>query len=146
MRPLTLKIITATSFLIAAAACGEDESSPEATVQISTNELGNFDADFTGDAGSASESFTWENAGGNQVLAEYSMDITATSGGQVDVVVLDAEGAEVGAFSLEAGKGDDSLDGMTSSGASGEWTINIDLVDFAGDGSLNLDGGNPDEI
>ena len=112
---------------------------------MSTNEARNLDLDFVGDGGSVSETFTWSNPGEGDMLAEYSMDIT-TGEGEVEVVVLDAEGAEVAAFGLVAGEGDDSLDGATDPGVGGDWTVTVTIVDFAGDGSLNLDGGSLDDI
>jgi hypothetical protein len=114
-----------------------------ADILLTTNEPGTFDADWTGDGGSTSESFTWRN---NQRAAEYSMDITAASGGSAEVTVEDADGEVVRSFGLEAGVGDDSLDGHTQVGTSGDWTITIEIDDFTGDGTVSIGGANPDDL
>ena len=69
------------------------------------------------------------------------MDITAASGGRVDVVVRDAAGAQVASFGLGPSSPDDTLDGLSSEGTPGNWTLQISLSDFVGDGSLNLNSG-----
>lgn len=118
-------------------------SAEDATITPTTNEPGTFDADWTGAGGSSAESFTWTN---NQGAAEYSMDITATGGGSADVTIEDADGEVVREFGLTAGVGDDSLDGITSVGATGEWTITIELTDFSGDGSVSIGAASPDDL
>jgi maltose-binding protein MalE len=139
---VTMKNLFAVAAVCFVAACGK----PNAEIIVETNENGSFGVDFVGQGGSIEESFVWSNPSGAASVAEYSMDITAASGGSVTVTVLDAEDEEVGAFQLTAGQGDDSLDGLTARGAGGDWVIVVELTDFEGDGTLTLDGGNADDI
>ncbi len=117
--------------------CGDDEGELMAT--ISVNETGDtFGGDVTGDGGSTSESFTWTN---NLTTADYNMDITSAAGGSMNISITDAQGASVLNQTLTAGQGDDSRSGVTSSGASGDWTVVITLTEFDGDGSFSLSPG-----
>lgn len=118
-----------------AAGCGSDSSGNFKSVN---NNPGTFDTDFTGRGESVTQTFTWTNTA---AVAEYSMDITAASGGRVDVVVRDADGAQVASFGLSTSSPDDTLDGLSSDGTPGNWTIQVSLGDFVGDGSLNLNSG-----
>lgn len=118
-----------------AVGCGSDQA---VTFRSVNNNPGTFDTDFTGEGGNVIQTFTWTNTA---TRAEYSMDITAASGGRVDVVVNDADGAQVASFGLSESSPDDTLDGISNLGIPGDWKIEVSLRDFVGDGSLNLNSG-----
>ncbi len=99
---------------------------------------GDIDASFTGNGGSTTRSFLWNN---NLSSADYNADITATSEGSFEMVVEDSEGVVVLERVILGGQEPDSIDGVTSSGTSGIWTVTIRLVNFNGDGSFSLSEG-----
>lgn len=66
------------------------------------------------------------------------MDITAAQGGSVTVEIKDSNGVIRGTFSLSTISPDDTLDGLTESGAAGTWSIMVTVTDFFGDGSLHV--------
>ena len=99
---------------------------------------GDIDASFTGNGGSASRSFIWNN---NLNTADYNADITAIAQGTFRIIVEDSEGATVLDRTIDGGTEPDTIDGVTSSGASGIWTVNIQVTDFNGDGSFSLSEG-----
>lgn len=124
--------------LMSLSSCNKDDDAPFATVSI--NETGSdLGGDVTGDGGSTSESYVWNNP---LATANWNMDITATNGGSFQLIIEDAEGALVLDQTLTAGIGEDSADGVTASGTAGEWTIRVTLSDFNGDGSFSLSPGN----
>ncbi|MEJ1224012.1 hypothetical protein [Sediminicola sp. 1XM1-17] len=100
---------------------------------------GDIDASFTGNGGSAKRSFIWNN---NLRTADYSADITATSAGVFRMIVADSEGSVVLDRTINGATEPDSIDGVTSSGTSGIWTVTIELTNFKGDGSFSLSEGN----
>ncbi len=100
---------------------------------------GDIDASFTGNGGSVSRSFIWNN---NLNTADYNADITATSGGTFRMTVEDSEGSVVLDRTIAGGTEPDSIGGVTSLGASGIWTVTIEVTDFTGDGSFSLSEGN----
>lgn len=100
---------------------------------------GDIDASFTGNGGTVTRSFIWNN---NLSTADYNADITATSAGSFQMIVEDAEGAVVLDRMLEGGSEPDSFSGVTSAGASGIWTVTTRITDFNGDGSFSLSEGN----
>ena len=69
------------------------------------------------------------------------MDITAAKGGSFQLLVKDANGKVVLDKTVVAGQGEDSRSGVTTAGASGEWTVTVNLTDFIGDGSFSLSKG-----
>lgn len=99
---------------------------------------GDIDASFTGNGGSASRVFTWNN---NLSRADYNADITATSEGSFQMIVEDAEGVEVLNRTIQGGTEPDSIDGVTQSGTSGIWTVTIVVTNFNGDGSFSMSEG-----
>jgi hypothetical protein len=100
---------------------------------------GDIDASFTGNGGSASRSFTWNN---NLNTADYNADITTSAQGTFRIIVSDSEGATVLDRTIDGGTEPDTIGGVTSSGTSGLWTVNIQVTDFNGDGSFSLSEGN----
>ena len=77
---------------------------------------GDVDASFTGNGGSATRVFSWNN---NLTTADYNADITATTEGTFNMVVLDADGNTVLNRSLNGAVEPDSFSGVTDAGTSG---------------------------
>ncbi|NNJ89446.1 MAG: hypothetical protein HKP53_08580 [Eudoraea sp.] len=100
---------------------------------------GDVDASFTGNGGTAVRVFSWNN---NLSTADYNADITANSDGSFRMIVEDSQGIVVLNRSIQGGTEPDSIDGVTSSGASGIWTVTIEVTSFTGDGSFSLSEGN----
>ncbi len=99
---------------------------------------GDIDASFTGNSGTAQRIFSWNN---NLTTADYNADITATSDGSFRIIVRDADGISVLDRTIQGGSEPDSIDGVTSSGTSGIWTVTIEVTNFTGDGSFSLSEG-----
>ena len=99
---------------------------------------GDIDASFTGNGGTATRIFSWNN---NLNTADYNADITATSEGSFRIIVRDSEEATVLDRTIQGGLEPDSIDGVTSSGTSGIWTVTIEVTNFNGDGSFSLSEG-----
>lgn len=127
----------------------DDDDSPTQTTEITVNGTvlfnngddftGDIDADFTGDGGSGSKTFTWQNSINT---AEYNADITSTSGGSFVMVVKDADENIVLDKTLSGDVDPDSFSGVTSTGTIGIWSVTITLTSFDGDGSFSLSEGN----
>ena len=100
---------------------------------------GDIDASFTGNGGTASRSFIWNN---NLSTADYNADITATAAGSFQMIVEDSEGVVVLDRTLQGNSEPDSFSGVTAAGASGIWTVTIIVTEFNGDGSFSLSEGN----
>ena len=100
---------------------------------------GDVDASFTGNGGSATRVFSWNN---NLTTADYNADITATAEGTYNMVVLDADGNTVLNRSLDGAVEPDSFSGVTDAGTSGIWSVTITVNSFNGDGSFSLSEGN----
>lgn len=100
---------------------------------------GDIDASFTGNGGTASRMFSWNN---NLSTADYNADITATSEGTFQIIVEDSEGVVVLDRTIDGASEPDSIDGVTAAGASGIWTVTINVSSFNGDGSFSLSEGN----
>ncbi len=100
---------------------------------------GDIDASFTGNGGTATRIFSWNN---NLSTADYNADITATSEGSFRMIVEDSEGVVVLDRSIQGGTEPDTIGGVTSAGASGIWTVTIEVTNFTGDGSFSLSEGN----
>ncbi len=128
--------------------CSNDDDSPQ-VVEITVNSTvlfdngddftGDVDGDFTGDGGSVTRTFLWQNA---VSTAEYNADITTTSDGVFQMEVKDADGNVVLDRSLNGATEPDSFSGVTSSGTSGIWSVIITITSFNGDGSFSLSEGN----
>jgi len=100
---------------------------------------GDVDASFKGNGGSAVRVFSWNN---NLTTADYNADITATSEGSFQIIVRDADTTVVLDRTIQGGTEPDSIDGVTSAGVSGIWTVTIEVNNFNGDGSFSLSEGN----
>lgn len=100
---------------------------------------GDLDASFTGNGGSTTRMFSWNN---NLTTADYNADITATSEGSFNMIVEDSEGTVVLNRSIQGGVEPDSFSGVTSAGVSGIWIVTITVANFTGDGSFSLSEGN----
>jgi len=136
MKFKTLVLVAIVMTSVSFTSCEKDE--PYASVSI--NETGSdLGGDVTGDGGSVTESYLWNNP---LSTADWNMDITSTVGGSFILMIEDSDGVTVLNQTLTAGQGDDSKSGVTSSGASGEWTITVTLTNFNGDGSFSLSPGN----
>ena len=125
-------------FLGTYTSCSDDDGS---TVNITVNEgpEGDIGGDFTGNGGNGSRSINWTN---NLATADYNAYITATASGTFQIVVTDANGTVVLDRTLTGGSEPDSIDGVTSAGEPGNWTVTITLTSFNGDGSYSLSAGN----
>ncbi len=132
--------------LLFLASCSKDD---DAFVRVTVNGTqlntspsdfnGDIDASFTGNGGTATRIFSWNN---NLSTADYNADITATSEGSFRMIVEDSEGVVVLDRSIQGGAEPDSIGGVTSAGASGIWTVTIEVTNFTGDGSFSLSEGN----
>lgn len=100
---------------------------------------GDIDASFTGNGGTTTRMFSWNN---NLSTADYNADVTLTSAGTFQMIVEDSEGLVVLDRTLQGGSEPDSMDGVTQAGASGIWTVTILVTNFDGDGSFSLSEGN----
>lgn len=116
----------------------EKEEDPVATVTFTPISVVELDGDVTGNGGSTSQTYTWENS---LSTAEYNMDITSTKGGSLQLLMKDADGEIVLDNTLIAGQGDDSRSGVTASGTPGKWTLTATLSNFDGDGSFSISQG-----
>lgn len=99
---------------------------------------GDVDGDFEGNGGTASRTFVWLN---NLTTADYNADITATSEGSFQIIVRDSEANIVLDRTIQGGTEPDSIDGVTALGASGIWSVTIEVTNFNGDGSFSLSEG-----
>ncbi len=141
-----LKIATLVMAFIFLTACNNDDDD---FVRVTVNGTllvgdrsdfnGDIDASFTGNGGSVSQNFIWNN---NLNTADYNADITATSEGTFRMIVEDSEGSIVLDEIIDGATEPDSIDGVTSTGASGIWTVTIEVTNFNGDGSFSLSEGN----
>ncbi|SEA32827.1 hypothetical protein SAMN05443667_103264 [Flavobacterium gillisiae] len=131
-------LIAMTLFIGTFTSCSNDD---ESNVNITVNEgpSGDIGGDFTGKGGNGSRTITWTN---NLTTADYNADITATASGIFQIVVADANGTVVLNRSLNGNTDPDSIDGVTSVGKPGKWTVTITLTSFKGDGSYSLSAGN----
>ncbi len=100
---------------------------------------GDIDASFTGNVGSATRSFIWNN---KLNTADYNADITSASQGTFIMIVEDSEGNIVLNRTINGGTEPDTIGGVTTSGASGIWTVTIQVTNFTGNGSFSLSEGN----
>lgn len=144
MKIKIIQLLVISLFLITS--CSEDEPDTSVTVKVNGTVLfddgddfnGDVDGDFTGNGGSATRTFLWQN---NLATADYNADITSTSEGVFKMVVKDVDGNTVLDKSLNGAIEPDSFSGVTSSGSSGIWSVTITLTTFNGDGSFSLSEG-----
>lgn len=145
--PRTIKSIYFVCALVFFTSCSNDDDDAFAQVTVNGTVLitvvsdfnGDIDASYTGDGGTLNRSFVWNN---NLSTADYNADITATSVGNFQIIVMDSEGTIVLDRNIQGGTEPDSIGGVTSSGVSGIWTVTIQLTNFNGDGSFSLSEGN----
>ena len=130
-------IVLITSFGLITS-CSSDDG-PTASITLTEGTNGDIGGDFTGNGGTATETFNWQNA---LDTADYNADITATATGNFQMIVKDADGTTVLDRTLTGGTEPDSFSGVTSSGTSGTWTVTISITNFNGDGSFSLSEGN----
>ncbi len=142
----TLKLLLLAPALVLFISCNNDDDT-YARITVNGTLLvedrsdfnGDIDASFTGNGGTATRSFIWNN---NLSTADYNADITATSEGSFQMIVEDSEGMVVLDRTIEGGTEPDSFSGVTSQGASGIWTVTIRVTSFNGDGSFSMSEGN----
>ena len=126
--------------LVLTTSCSSDDSGPTADVVVKTSAgSADFDADVLGSGGSVTKSFSWNN---NLNTVDYNMDITAATGGVFQLVLKDVNGLTVLDKSLNGEVEPDSYSGVSSQGEAGEWTVEITLSNFNGDGSFSISEGN----
>ena len=132
----TLAIIALVTFTISS--CSSDDG-PTANITVNEGPNGDIGGDFTGNGGNSTRTISWIN---NLATADYNADITSTATGTFQMVVADANGDVVLDASLNGGTEPDSIDGVTSAGEPGTWTVTITITNFNGDGSYSLSEGN----
>jgi len=115
-------------------------SSDDLIADVSLTEGINNDigGDFTGNGGNVTEIFNWRN---DLNTADFNADITASTTGIFQMIVKDSEGTTVLDRNIVGNMEPDTFSGVTASGASGMWTVTINLTRFNGDGSFTLSEG-----
>lgn len=147
MKNAILVLLIAFGCAMTGCSSDDDNANPEARVRVNGSVLfddgddffGDVDGDFTGNGGSVSRVFVWQNS---LTTADYNADITATSEGSFRMEVRDANNSVVLDKSISGNAEPDSIDGVTDAGASGLWSVTITLNSFKGDGSFSLSEGN----
>lgn len=149
-----LKIALLLPVLVLFIACSKDDDS-FARVSVNGTQLtaspsdftvgdqsdfnGDIDASFTGNGGTTTRMFSWNN---NLTTADYNADVTLAREGSFRILVEDSEGVLVLDQTIAGGTEPDSIDGVTDTGASGIWVVTIEVSNFIGDGSFSLSEGN----
>ena len=149
-----IKSFIAGVMVLTVIACSKDDD-PTASVRVNGTTLsaspsdftvgdqsdfnGDIDASFTGNGGSTTRMFSWNN---NLTTADYNADITATTDGTFNMIVTDADANIVLNRSLNGAVEPDSFSGVTDAGTAGIWTVTITVEPFSGDGSFSLSEGN----
>lgn len=100
---------------------------------------GDIDASFTGNGGTTTRMFSWNN---NLTTADYNADVTLAMEGSFRIIVEDSQGVIVLDRSIQGGTEPDSMSGVTQAGTAGIWTVTIEVSNFNGDGSFSLSEGN----
>ncbi|MGC6430082.1 MAG: hypothetical protein ACON5F_03475 [Jejuia sp.] len=124
-------------FCLTIVSCSSDDDL-SAIITVNEGPTNDIGGDFMGNGGDGSRTISWTNS---LSTADYNADITATSSGVFQIVVADANGAVVLDKSLNGNTEPDSIDGVTSAGEPGLWTVTITLTSFKGDGSYSLSAG-----
>ncbi|MDE3743412.1 hypothetical protein [Maribacter polysaccharolyticus] len=135
-RLILLTIFTALALMVGCD--NDDDNDVFADVTINEGPNGDIGGDFTGNGGSTSQTFEYQNG---LATADYNADITASAGSIFQMIVRDADGTVVLDRSLNGNIEPDSFSGVTSSGTVGTWSVTINLTDFNGDGSFSLSEG-----
>jgi len=133
-----LKLSLLTLIFTAFIACSNDDDSITASINERSASTGNFNGDVTGNGGSATKIFTWNNA---STTADYNMDITSAATGTFRFVMKDANNTTVLDKTLQGNIEPDTFSGVTSAGTAGDWTITLTLTNFNGDGSYSASSG-----
>ncbi|TXD84279.1 hypothetical protein ESY86_06790 [Subsaximicrobium wynnwilliamsii] len=133
-------ILTIISLAFLAISCSNDDDNNNVSANVTLTEGidGDIGGDFTGNGGSTSETFNWQNG---LSTADYNADITASSTGLFQMIIKDSEGTTVLDRSLNGNVEPDSFSGVTSAGQAGMWTVTITVSNFNGDGSFSLSAG-----
>ncbi|MGB5205002.1 MAG: hypothetical protein WBN63_12490 [Eudoraea sp.] len=137
LKPTIFILLIIIASLILSSCNNDDDLS--ANVNLTEGIDGDIGGDFTGNGGTISETFNWQN---DLSTADYNADITASTVGLFQMIVKDSEGTIVLDRSLNGGVEPDTFSGVTSSGESGMWTVTINVSNFNGDGSFTLSEGN----
>ncbi|MGB5663933.1 hypothetical protein [Eudoraea sp.] len=137
LKPTIFILLIIIASLILSSCNNDDDLS--ANVNLTEGIDGDIGGDFTGNGGTTSETFNWQN---DLSTADYNADITASTVGLFQMIVKDSEGTIVLDRSLNGGVEPDTFSGVTSSGESGMWTVTINVSNFNGDGSFTLSEGN----
>ncbi|SDS48117.1 hypothetical protein [Gramella sp. MAR_2010_147] len=150
LKPRLIKNINFTLLIIfcfAVSSCSSDDN-PTEMVEVTVNGTvlfdegddfnGDIDGDFTGNGGSATRTFFWQNS---LNTADYNADVTTSATGLFEIEVRDANDNLVLDRSIRGGTEPDSFSGVTENGTSGIWSVTIILTSFNGDGSLSLSEG-----
>lgn len=136
LKPATVFLaILLTAFLFFS--CSKDDLI--ANVSLTEGINGDIGGDFTGNGGTTSETFMWQNS---LSTADYNADITTSSTGTFQIIVKDPDGTTVLSRMLNGSQEPDTFSGVTSEGTSGMWTVTINISNFNGDGSFTLSQGN----
>lgn len=141
-----LLVLFLTVGLVVTGCSSDDDENNDVTVAVNGTVIfdegddffGDVDGDFTGNGGSGTRTFMWQNS---LSRADYNADITATAEGLFNMTVRDADDNIVLDRSLNGAVEPDSFDGVTSNGTSGIWTVTVTLTNFNGDGSFSLSEG-----
>lgn len=149
----TLKFAFLLTALVLSVSCSKDDDS-FARVSVNGTQLttspddftvgdrsdfnGDVDASFTGNGGTTTRMFSWNN---NLATADYNADVTLAAEGSFRIIVEDSEGMVVLDRTIQGGSEADSIDGVTQAGAPGIWTVTIMVTNFNGDGSFSLSEG-----
>lgn len=104
------------------------------TATINTNEPNNISGDVSGNGGSVTKTWTFENT---NVRAGWDMSIDA-SAGSFRLVLEDVEGTSVVDQTLTAGSGPQSADGTSEDGVAGTWTATLTLTGLKGSGDYSF--------
>jgi hypothetical protein len=133
-----LTILTAMTFFIGTFTSCSDDDGPTVNITVNEGPNGDIGGDFTGDGGSGSRTVNWTN---NLATADYNADITSTSSGTFQIIIIDADGTVVLDRNINGQTEEDTIGGVTDAGEPGTWTVTINLESFTGNGSYSLSAG-----
>lgn len=136
LKPVVTVIIILSALFILSGCTNNDDFF--ANISLTEGIDGDIGGDFTGNGGSASETFAWKN---DLSTADYNADITAAINGLFQMIIKDSEGSIVLERSLNGKLEPDTFSGVTRRGKAGMWTVTIIITDFMGDGSFSLSEG-----
>ena len=134
----TIFILSIIITFLTFSSCSNDHDL-SANVTLTEGVNNDIGGDFTGNGGTTSETFNWQN---DLTTADYNADITASTTGLFQMIVKDSEGTTVLDRSINGSVEPDSFSGVTSSGEAGMWTVTINVSNFNGNGSFTLSEGN----